>query len=357
MLPPPPRAPARRRRQSGTHEMPERAFFKLRCKPGTESEYVERHKNVWPAVQADLEAAGVLEMSIWMKGCEIYLMMVATDYKKATAFLDQQPESLKWEEYMAPMMETGEGGEYDPANAYPDGLPEVFRWEAGAGSSKRRRPAAAATPPNLQLVYFEVRAKAEALRMCLAHGNIPYKEETVASYFGKPWSEAKKEAPFGQLPLLVVDGKVLAQSGSQVRYVASLSNLIPADPFQQAFCDSVFEAAQELNSGNPIVNVFRGEQFLRKKEEYFIMFGPKLANIAQLLDSSTGPFFLGEQPYYCDFAVYHQLDISRLLTPGCVDAYPKVSAFLVAVEVRTRCAALANRHLYPHTQQNNGIQP
>jgi hypothetical protein len=26
------------------------------------------------------------------------------------------------------MMETGDGGEYDPASAYPDGLPEVWRW-------------------------------------------------------------------------------------------------------------------------------------------------------------------------------------------------------------------------------------
>ena len=47
--------------------MPERAFFKLRCNTGTEEEYVERHKNVWPAVQTDLRTAGVLEMSIWMK--------------------------------------------------------------------------------------------------------------------------------------------------------------------------------------------------------------------------------------------------------------------------------------------------
>jgi pimeloyl-ACP methyl ester carboxylesterase/L-rhamnose mutarotase len=75
-------------------------------------------------------AAGVLEMSIWQQGRDIFLLMICTDYKAATAFLDTQPKSLEWEEWMAPMMETGEGDEYDPANAYPDGLPEVFRWEA-----------------------------------------------------------------------------------------------------------------------------------------------------------------------------------------------------------------------------------
>ena len=166
------------------------------------------------------------------------------------------------------MMETGDGGGYDAANAYPDGLPEVWRWQAGddaASSSKRPRPCTA-TAPTLQLVYFGVRAKAEALRMCLAHGKIAYTEESVLSYFGKPWPEAKMEAPFGQLPLLIVDGTVLAQSGSQVRYIAAMAGLIPSDPFQQALCDSVFEAAQELVSANPVVNVFKGELFHTKKQ-------------------------------------------------------------------------------------------
>ena len=31
---------------------------------------------------------------------------------------------------MAPIMESAAGDAYDPDNAYPDGLPEVFFWEA-----------------------------------------------------------------------------------------------------------------------------------------------------------------------------------------------------------------------------------
>ena len=115
--------------------MGERAFFKLRVAEGQEAEYVERHKNVWPEVQADLESAGVQEMSIWMRGREVFLMMVCDDYKAATAALDASPKSIEWEKWMAPMLETGAGGEYDPAAAYPDGLPEVFRWQAMASAS------------------------------------------------------------------------------------------------------------------------------------------------------------------------------------------------------------------------------
>jgi L-fuconolactonase len=115
--------------------MAERAFFKLRVKPGGEQEYVKRHKAVWPQVQSDLVAAGVKEMSIWMHGRDVFLLMVCANYKAAVELLDASPESVKWEQWMAPMMETAEGDEYDPEHAYPDGLPEVWRWEAPPSSS------------------------------------------------------------------------------------------------------------------------------------------------------------------------------------------------------------------------------
>eukprot|EP01052_Picozoa_sp_SAG31_P027765 SAG31_NODE_2626_length_5353_cov_5.529692_2_plen_116_part_00 len=115
--------------------MTDRAFFKLKVKAGHEQEYVDRHKNVWPQVKADLQAAGVKEMSIWMDGRDIFLMMVCADYKAATKFLDGSPTSVKWEEYMEEIMQAGDGGEYDPNNAYPGGLPEVFRWLASVAKA------------------------------------------------------------------------------------------------------------------------------------------------------------------------------------------------------------------------------
>lgn len=66
----------------------------------------------------------------------------------------------------------------------------------------------------LQLVYFPVRAKAEMVRMALAYGGVPYEFKFPNEYFQtQNWKEAKPLAPYGQLPLLDVDGEVLAQSG------------------------------------------------------------------------------------------------------------------------------------------------
>ena len=51
-------------------------------------------------------------------------------YAEAARVLGESPHSRRWEEYMASIMESAAGDAYDPDNAYPDGLPEVFYWEA-----------------------------------------------------------------------------------------------------------------------------------------------------------------------------------------------------------------------------------
>ena len=99
----------------------------------------------------------------------------------------------------------------------------------------------------IQLIYFPVRARAEAIRMCFAYGKVDYEEHSVSSFFsGKSWPEVKHTLPFDQLPALVVDGQFLCQSGSCTRYAAQVAGCVPSDPFAAAVCDSVFEAAQEL---------------------------------------------------------------------------------------------------------------
>ena len=223
--------------------------------------------------------------------------------------------------------------------------------------------------PKLQLIYFPVRARAESIRLILAYGGIECAQETVQSYFGADWADVKfrPDIPFSQLPLLVVDGRILAQSGAIVRYTAGLAGLIPAEPFLAAHCDSVFEASQvasdvswtsghchhvrspslsallylhpqELGLGNPLVNVYRGEVFEAKRADYFAIFYGKvimlrirlnpvrsappaarplpslsrwsqLANLAKML--GTDRFFCGQKPTYCDFGV--RLAHARLL--------------------------------------------
>ena len=109
----------------------QRVAFVMQVKPGQEEEYVRRHREVWPEVEADLKRAGVRRMSIFMSGRQLFLYMEVEEYAAACEVLESSPESVRWEEYMAPIMENAGGEEYDPENPYPEGLPEIYFWEAG----------------------------------------------------------------------------------------------------------------------------------------------------------------------------------------------------------------------------------
>ena len=130
----------------------ERVSFVMRVKDGKQAEYIRRHREVWPEVLAVQRRAGVTKMAIYMKGAELFLYMEVENYARAVRMLNDSPEIVRWEEYMAPIMENAGDKSFDPANAYPDSLPEVFFWEPADEHERQLQPeavdGAAPSPPH-----------------------------------------------------------------------------------------------------------------------------------------------------------------------------------------------------------------
>ena len=192
--------------------------------------------------------------------------------------------------------------------------------------------------PQLDLVYFPVRARAECARMIMEYGGIPYNYAECKNFFGISFDEAQEcgKLPFGQLPVLQIGGKngqLVAQSGSINRYLASLVKLpgfVPADPVDKAYCDMIHEAAEELVLIMPIVNL-KVEKFQQEKENFFKnTLPPKLKNLAKLLGSKL--FFCGSTVTYCDFQIYVYFDLARLVEPAVLNDYPGVMQWMSRVE-------------------------
>ena len=190
------------------------------------------------------------------------------------------------------------------------------------------------TYPKLELIYFNVRALAEAPQMMMHYANIPYSYKMAWDYYGEPWIMQKKNAPFNQLPILIVNKKIqIWQSGAIVRYIANIANITPKDPILSAYADAIFESTQELKSPlNPTINLYTEEKFKEFRDKLINKILPKkFYNFNRQLEKYSGNFFLGDDPYYCDFAAYHYFAMALLLDKNIFNDFPEIKNHMDAL--------------------------
>ena len=188
---------------------------------------------------------------------------------------------------------------------------------------------------NLRLVYFKMRALAEAPQLMLHYTGTPYSYEMAWEYFGQPWSEVKTSVAYRQLPMLVVDNNIrICQSGAITRFLAQLTGLQPEDPLMRGEVDALYETSQEMFMPlNPTINFAVGEKFESVNSELLEQIHPRLADFERLLNAKPDiPFFFGETPFYCDFGVFHHVNLALFLDEGLLGAYPRLREFMSTLE-------------------------
>lgn len=97
----------------------------------------------------------------------------------------------------------------------------------------------------LKLSYFDMHGgRGEPVRLALAIGGVAFEDHR----FSFPeFAEVRKAAPFGQVPVLEVDGVTITQSDAMLRYAGKLANLYPADAYQALLCDEVSYVVEEAS--------------------------------------------------------------------------------------------------------------
>eukprot|EP00930_Biecheleria_cincta_P047084 TRINITY_DN32575_c0_g1_i1.p1 TRINITY_DN32575_c0_g1~~TRINITY_DN32575_c0_g1_i1.p1 ORF type:complete len:240 (-),score=57.77 TRINITY_DN32575_c0_g1_i1:130-849(-) len=122
-------------------------------------------------------------------------------------------------------------------------------------------PKRARIQPKLRLLYFDVTAKGEPIRLALFHAGLDFDDVRLSSAEFKKMKEDGKLG-FGQVPALEVstNGKIelLVQTNAILRYVARLSmaagagtgpQLYPEDPLQAAKVDAVMDQLSDMTCG------------------------------------------------------------------------------------------------------------
>lgn len=97
--------------------------------------------------------------------------------------------------------------------------------------------------PTLKLTYFDTKGFAESIRLAFHIGGIPF-EDCRIKY--DSWKDLKSSIPFGQLPVLEIDGDIVTQSSALLHYAGTIAKIHPADPMQALKIDEICGIVTDL---------------------------------------------------------------------------------------------------------------
>ena len=183
---------------------------------------------------------------------------------------------------------------------------------------------------NLKLIYFKMRALAEAPRMLFHYTGIEFEDLMSWEHYGEDWSITKPKVSFKQLPVLIIDDKhEVAQSIAILNYIEKIAGIEIKDQIQSAKADAIMQSAQELFAPlNPTVNFATGESFIEKRDMMKPMLMSRFDDFDRFLNFSGKKFFIDDKPHACDFAVFHHLDLSKKLDETLIANLPRLEKFL-----------------------------
>ncbi len=186
----------------------------------------------------------------------------------------------------------------------------------------------------IELIYFKMRALAEAPRLLLHFTELDYDYIMSWDYYDKEWSEIKSKVPFRQLPMLVVDKKhEICQSIAILTLIEKIAGINISDPILNAKANAVMQSAQELFMPlNPTINFAVGDSFKKKRENMMPFLNSRFEDLERALKDNDKKFYVEDKPHACDFAVYHHLDLSKLLDAELIKKFPRLEKFIEDIE-------------------------
>lgn len=173
--------------------------------------------------------------------------------------------------------------------------------------------------PKLTLTYFDFDGgRGEPARLALNIGGVAFEDKRIP---GPEWPKHRDQMPFQAMPVLDVDGKIIAHSNTINRYVGKLAGLYPKDDLQAALCDEVMDACEDL--GTRIGNTIQMGDADKKKAREALASGAIPRFLAQLearLKAGGGEYFVEKRLTVADLKMF---GLARWLRSGALDHIPK----------------------------------
>uniref|UniRef100_A0A914EF00 glutathione transferase n=1 Tax=Acrobeloides nanus TaxID=290746 RepID=A0A914EF00_9BILA len=177
-----------------------------------------------------------------------------------------------------------------------------------------------------KLTYFPVRGLGEMIRFIFHYSNTPFEDNRIG---GDDWQKIKSTTPFGQMPVLEIDGKPLAQSFAITRYLARKHGLAGKDDWESAQLDAIADFGKDFSAElRPYFGVLMGRSEGNKDELYKTVFVPAIDKnipiLEKLLKDSGSGFFSKSGVSWVDFYVASFTETLEGMAPEVVSKYSEI---------------------------------
>ncbi|XP_076765814.1 glutathione S-transferase S4 [Xylocopa sonorina] len=152
-----------------------------------------------------------------------------------------------------------------------------------------------------KLTYFNVMGLGEPIRFLLSYGGVDF-EDVRMTHPSEEWIKLKPTLPFGQLPVLEINGEVYSQTLPICRYLAKQFNLLGKTDLDTLQIDSIAMGLHDFRRLT-ISNYYREQDpVLKAKKKVDVMTNviPFYLGRLEQLAKNNGGYLHGGQLSYAD---------------------------------------------------------
>uniref|UniRef100_A0A914V2Z8 glutathione transferase n=1 Tax=Plectus sambesii TaxID=2011161 RepID=A0A914V2Z8_9BILA len=201
-----------------------------------------------------------------------------------------------------------------------------------------------------KLHYFNLGARAEFIRQIFAQAGVEYEDFRIpVGDQWQQWRQLKSNYPNGQVPVLEVDGKVLAQTYAIGRFLAKQFGVAGKYDWEAAQADMhIYDLEDLWQKMHPvIIALVRGEG--DKDEELAkvkpTVLEPFLVKYEQYLKDNGGQYFVGNELTWADIAIADVLDRLTWIDAHILDGHTSLKEYLHRI------------HNLPNIKKHNEARP
>ncbi|CAG4942568.1 unnamed protein product [Parnassius apollo] len=197
--------------------------------------------------------------------------------------------------------------------------------------------------PKVTFTYFNVKGLGEGIRMLLAYGDQEFEDKRIPK---DEWPAVKPKTPFGQVPVLEIDGKQYAQSTAICRYLGRKYGLAGADIEEDFLIDQNNDFFTDIRLKAVAAHYEEDEKVKAKKQEDLIknQYPILLDKLNKIIEENNGHIAAGKLTW-ADFVFAGMYDTLKVFMqiPDLDEKYPNFKKLRDTVtslpKVKEYCAA------------------